>query len=132
MTDKQYREQKARVEKIWDEWYDILAMWWWRIDRTWDRAREENNYDCIAKTSSNWQYRTAHITFYLPTALDLDDSHLEESIVHEFVHVLLAPIQDMRDDQAREITEHTVTTVARTLIWAKEAGQKNGKSKDRA
>lgn len=123
MNDKKYREQRARVEKLWDKWFTSIGMGWWQVDRTFEREHKEDSYDTIAETFCNWQYRTANITFYLPVCADVDDDKLEEAIVHEFAHVLLAPLQDFRDDQAREITEHTVTTVARSIIWARRAGE---------
>lgn len=131
MTDKEYREQKRRVQKVWDRWYTPLGMNWWRIDCNWEREREEDSWHTIGKTYCNWEYRTANITFYLPACVDLNDDKLEEAIVHEFVHVLAMPIHDCRDDQAREITEHTVTTIARSLIWAREAGEREGSKKEK-
>lgn len=124
MTDKDYKAQRERVTKLFDKWYAILGMSWWRIDREWSREREEDSANTVGLTSCNWEYRTGNITFFLPACADLDDSTLEEAVVHEFVHILGMPIHDMRDDQARQITEHTVTTIARGIIWAYEAGEK--------
>jgi hypothetical protein len=125
MTDKEFNAQQKRVKKVWSKWYDALGLSWYRIDRYWNRSRNEDCADEVANTATNWQYRTAAITFNLPACVDLDDDKLEEVIVHEMSHILVGPIQDFRDDQAREITEYTVTTVARALIWSREAGKKD-------
>lgn len=130
MTDKEYREQKLRVRRFWDKWHDAIGMGWWRINLTWDRARDEESPNQLAVTSSSWQYRTGHVTFNLPECAAVDDETLEETVVHELCHILLAPIHDGRDDQAREITEFAVTSTARAIIWAREAGHKD-KQKDK-
>ena len=129
MTDKEYRDQKARVRKYWDKWFSSIGMGWWQIDLNWERDREPDSWNTIGMTHCNWQYRTGDITFYLPACVDLTDDQLEEAVVHEFVHILAMPIHDMRDDQARDITEHTVTTIARAIIWARQAGEKKAAAK---
>lgn len=118
MTDKEYREQKKRVKRIIGKWFNPIGMGWWQIDMYWLRAKKEEDADCLADTTCNWQYRTAAISFYLPICATIDDSKLEEAIVHELSHILVAPIQNFNDELSRDITEHTVTTVARALIWA--------------
>lgn len=124
MKDKDYEVQRKRVLGYWDKWYKILAMHHYRIDRNWARERDEDVPHTLGSTTSNWQYQTASITFFLPEVMDNDDSMLEEAVVHEFVHVLISPLHDFRDDQARMLTEHTVTTLARSLVWSHEAGEK--------
>lgn len=124
MTDKQYEKERRRVRKLWDKWFRPIGMGWWQVDLSWAREREEDEPATAGMTTTNWQYRTAHVTFYLPATMELDDEKLEEVVVHELVHILCGPIQDMSTDERREITEHTVTTIARSIIWAREAGEK--------
>lgn len=125
MTDKEYRKQKARVKKFWGKWFNTLGLHWWGIDLYWQRERNEDEPSELGHTSSNWQYRTAAVTFNIPVVAEINDDKLEEAVVHEMTHILVAPIQDFRDDQARDITELTVTTVARALIWSREAGKRD-------
>lgn len=125
MIDKEYRIQKKRIIKIWDKWYKTLGMHWWRVDRYWERDYCEDSSSTLMITNSNWEYRTGSIRIYVPSCAEITDEHLEESMVHEFVHILMAPLQDLRDDQARQITEHTVVTLARSIIWSREAGNKD-------
>lgn len=125
MTDREFKTQRARVSKAWEKWFTPIGMGWWQVDRQSAREREEDEPATAAMTTTNWQYRTASVTFYLPACADLNDDQLEEVVVHEMVHILCGPIQDMSDDSRREITEHTVTTIARAIIWAREAGEKS-------
>lgn len=128
MTDKQYAAQKKRVMQVWEKWFSDIGMGWWAVELEWSREREEDSWTTIAVTHANWQYRTGNVKFFLPTCADLSDDQLEEAVVHEMVHIMAEGIHDLRDDQAREITEYTVTTIARALIWARCAGRKDAKS----
>lgn len=124
MTDKQFEKERRRVRKLWDKWFRPIGMGWWQVDLSWARERDEDEPATAGLTTTNWQYRTAHVTFFLPSTAELNDEKLEEVVVHELVHILCGPIQDMSTDERREITEHTVTTIARSLIWSREAGEK--------
>lgn len=124
MTDKEYRDQKARVKRFWDKWFTTLGLGWWVVDLYWERSRDEEHPSQLGETSSKWQYRSAAVTFNLPEIATVDDDRLEECVVHEMVHILVNGIQDIRYDQSTEITEYTVTTVARAIIWARQAGEK--------
>lgn len=124
MNDKEYAKQKKRVKKYWDKWFESIGLAWWKIDITWDREREEGTPSQLGKTETRWQYRTAAVTFNLPEIAIVTDERLEECVVHEMTHILVGGLHDLRDDQSREITEYTVTTIARAIIWAREAGQK--------
>ena len=99
MTDKQYEAQKKRVIKYWNKWFKPMGINWWWVDRTWDRARDMDSPATAARTESNWEYRTAEITFYLPALEDLTDEQLEEVIVHEFVHVLSMAINNFETEK---------------------------------
>ena len=52
MTDKEYREQKARVKKYIDKWFKALGMGWFHIDMTWSRERDEDQPNTAAKTGT--------------------------------------------------------------------------------
>lgn len=129
MTDKEYYKQKARVKKYWNKWYTAIGLGWWRVDLYWNRNRNEDEPRELGHTETNWQYRTGAITFNVPECAGLDDGHLEEAVVHEMTHILVGGLHDLRDDQSREITEYTVTTIARAILWARRAGKKDTKPK---
>lgn len=123
MTDKEYKAEKARINKYWDKWFRAIGLSWWTVDKIFERELNKDSPSQAATSSSNWQYRTACITFVVPVCAEQDDEKLENVVVHEMTHILAAPIQDFRDDQAREITEYTVTTIAQALMWARLAGE---------
>lgn len=124
MTDKQYTAQKKRVMKFWDKYFDSIGMGWWAVEVNWSREREENSPDTVGLTTASWEYRTGNVTFFLPKCAEINDDQLEEAVVHEMVHIIAEGIHDLRDDQAREITEYSVTSLARAIVWAWRAGEK--------
>lgn len=125
MTDKEYREQKKRVQKFIDKWHKTLGMGWYRIDLEWDRARAEDYPNEAAITEWQWQYRTASITFRLPEIALLNDEKLENVVVHEFAHILTGAMVQNQPDENRQLMEYSTENVARALIWAREAGKKD-------
>lgn len=126
MTDKEYREQKKRLKKLIDKWHKTLGMGWFHIDMIYDRARNDSNPETTAITSTSWQYRKATITWYMPSVADNDDDFLEGIVVHEFVHVLVAPMMlvDKQEDLPLQ-HEYATESVARAIRWAREAGRKD-------
>lgn len=124
MTDKEFAAQKKRVMKFWDKYFTAIGMGWWAVEVNWSREREADSSNTIGITHASWEYRQGNVTFFLPTCADLNDEQLEEAVVHEMVHIIAEGIHDTRDDQAREITEYTVTSLARAIVWAYRAGAK--------
>lgn len=127
MNDKQFKDQKKRIESLIHKWFKPIGMGWWQVDFHYERERADQSPDTVGMTTSNWQYRTGDITFFLPTCSEINDDKLEEAVVHELTHILVSPLQDLSDDRARDITEFTVTSIARALIWSSELVNKSKK-----
>lgn len=128
MNDKDYKIQKARVQKLIDKWFKPLGMGWFQVTMTWQRERDEKQPRTAAKTITSWQYRNAEIIWFVPAIPDNDDDFLEGIVVHEFTHILLAPLLavDHEDDLPLQ-HEYATECVARAIKWAREAGQKDKK-----
>lgn len=127
MTDKDFKAQKKRVLDFWNMYFSEIGMGWWAVELNWSREREESSPDTIALTNASWEYRNGNVTFFLPKCAEISDDQLEEAVVHEMVHIIAEGIHDLRDDQSREITEYTVTSLARAIVWARRAGRKDTK-----
>lgn len=124
MTDKEYREQKKRVQKYIDKWFKTIGLGWFRVEFSWSRERYADSPNTAGRTTSSWQYKDAGITWYLPALAEIDDDHLENVVVHEFCHVLLSGLAQMMENdstEANQINEYTTELVANALIWAREA-----------
>ena len=126
MNDREYSKQKARVKKYIDKWFNAMGLGWFKVDMEWIRERYDSNPRVAAMTNTSWQYRHANIQWFLPALADNDDEFLEGIVVHEFVHILLAPLLavDSEDDLPMQ-HEYATECVARAVLWAREAGQKD-------
>lgn len=126
MNDKDYAKQKKRIKKLVEKWHDPMGMGWFHIDMNWDRARKDDVPNTAARTVSSWQYRNADITWYLPACADNDDDFMENIVVHEFVHILIAPLA-LVDKETDLPLQHEYATecVARAMRWVREAGAKD-------
>ena len=129
MTDKEYEKQKARVKKFWDKWFVPLGLGWFKVKLVYERVADDDEPLRITATYPHWQYRRASVYFYLPLCAEHDDERVEDTVVHEMIHILLAGLHNMDDEEKREITEYTTETLARAVMWAREAGFKEGQKK---
>lgn len=116
MTDKEYKATKVRIQKMLKKWRPA-GFGWFHISYSYEREHDENPR-LAAKCDVDWQYKSAHITFFAPVMSELDDERLENTVVHELCHVLISPIQDFSDENTRQMTEYTTSLVADSLIWA--------------
>jgi hypothetical protein len=128
MTDKEYDKQKARVQKLINRWFETMGLGWFHVDMVWNRERDYKVHTTAAKTTTSWQYRNAIIEWFLPSIADSDDDFLENIVIHEFVHILVAPLLmvDNEDDLPLQ-HEYVTECVARAIGWAREAGVKDAK-----
>lgn len=130
MTDKEYNAEKARIQSMIDKWFNALGLGWYEVDMSWSREVDESHRDTAARTEWRWQYRTAAITWFLPTTATLTEEKLERTVVHEFAHILTGSMAyDTDDDGYLERMEHATETVARAIIWSRLAGREDVKKK---
>jgi hypothetical protein len=122
MTDKEYREQKKRVQKYIDKWFKTVGLGWYDVSFHWHRLPWEDDSGTAARTIWSWQYMSADIHWYLPVLKEESDTKVENVVVHEFSHVLTGAVAQTAPDDARHIMEYSTEVVARALIWARQAG----------
>lgn len=124
MTDKEFNMQKKRVQKYIDRWFKTLGLGWFKVDMNWSRERDEREPKTAGYVNTLWQYRSASITWFLPAVADCDDDSLEGVVVHEFTHILVAPLMAVSKEEDLSLQhEYATESLARAFIWAREAGR---------
>lgn len=125
MTDKEYKAQVARIRKLWKKWGSIHGLNEQWLNLEYDRERSEDSPSEAAMTSWRWHYKHASVTFRIPACKDLDDEQLENVVVHEMAHILTGAMASAVPTEDKNLMEFSTETVARALIWAREAGAKD-------
>lgn len=130
MTDKKFHQLKKQVNKITDEWVEILGLRSHRIRYRFIREYHATK-ETIALAFPLWEYKTATIEFYMPSIAEVEtDDELEEDILHELCHILIASATGNtppEHDAERAAHEMAVQQVVFGLRWAREAGAKDAK-----
>jgi len=102
-------------------WRNKLALRDWEI--SWTMHNDSDMNDCYAQVGHSLPYMTAHIRISDPStwSANADDTDMEESILHEMVHVRTAEICDkLKGTLTREeelvFLERPTDVLARTLV----------------
>jgi hypothetical protein len=92
-----------RIRALAAKWIELLGLGHCCIRLWFD---PECPADTLACTSTQWEYLTAKITFNLPLCLKFADDEvvLENAVVHELLHVVLAEI--VQSQSAKVGSEH--------------------------
>ena len=133
MTDAEYAELKARLQLLAAKWHAVLGLKDWHVKYRYCRTglpprgldTPDTSTVALARARVSWQYLDAEISFDMPLAAELDDKRLEWVFVHECMHVLINEMrwQDHGDADNLDHEERVATVLARSFIWAYEAGR---------
>lgn len=102
-----------------------MGLGWIKID-VWYMRAEREKYPSTGATTrmDRWPYHEFEITWYMPPLSDLKDDELEEVVVHELCHILLAPLSIIKEsdaaDKEADIMEWTTTLVQKAMMWVRE------------
>lgn len=130
MTDKEYKEQKQRIRKLIKKWVQPLGLNWYSIEFIYERVIKPDDrqtayspknvsgyWQTVMDTTADPYYCTASVTCYLPIVKDLNDRELEETFLHELMHIFLS---SMHDKKSAKEEEQVATRLAKAFIWAVE------------
>jgi hypothetical protein len=125
LTPKEALKQEKRVRLFFKKWVNKLQLDIWDIKLSIENGYEtkENlgyhpqavgdTWESVMSTTSDPWYMQATITCFLPIVALLDDEKLEETVVHEFMHVYLAPMSSKKFGKEEELV---ATLLARTFM----------------
>lgn len=117
MTDKEFKQLQRKIVKLSREWRDKLGLSSYRLHHTWNRETKDKVDNCGAEVSMRWEYLEADFTWYMPALQELNDDELEETVIHEFCHILIAPLMHEDTEHGRAIYERVTTTVQRAISY---------------
>lgn len=130
MSDKEYNQLKKKINLILSKWVRPMGIGWYSVSYIW--ARDKDGDTAARVDYSLWMYKKFSITFFMHTLNDLDDKTLEDSIVHELCHILLAPLAnnmslvDTGDEKYRtDLIEQTTEIVKDSMFWVRAAGKRD-------
>lgn len=132
MTDKEYNEQKRRIQKLATKWVGPLGLKWWKINISYHREKSETptsympikngEYVCFMTTTAEPNYLVARIDAYLSEIIDLNDDELEEAFVHELMHIFVSPMStEIKKKSGDE--ERVATTLSRAFRWVRQENE---------
>lgn len=121
LNDKEWEKQKKRIAKVFNKWIKQIGGGWWEITTAYDQAVEGDS-EFAAYVKVEWQYRLATITFNLNIIEQISDEKLDYVMLHEFAHILVNEMREMKDHERFEDAvaheERVVHDVANAIIWA--------------
>jgi len=69
-----------------------------------------------AEVLTNWEYREAAIIWYRSNCENLSPAEIDEVVVHELSHVLVAPMSDHLPNKHHKLEEFVVESISRAII----------------
>lgn len=126
MNDETFETQRARVLAIVERWKPVIA-YGWRLDVAWSRGPFQVggaiDAECVGAIGYAWDYLEATVTFDLAQCETLSDERIEEVVVHELSHLLVAPaVESGSRSVLLSRKEHMTTLIARSLLAARGDG----------
>ena len=109
---------QTKIETLTRHWQRLADLGWLTIKNVFSEDPSPDPQD-IAWTTTDWEYRRTEITWYLPRVAELELQELEETVVHELAHALVAPMEENLTEKHRKVCEFAVESVARALLAVK-------------
>lgn len=113
---EQYQHAIDRVEKHAKPLQSEMGIDWVDINHRYLDGLKDNDASIVAEADPIWEYRTATVKWYLPALVRLDEKEVEHTIAHEYIHVMMAPIESKIPDKHAELKEFVVEGLAKAII----------------
>jgi hypothetical protein len=128
VNDADFQQVQARIDALHEKWAQQIGLGWWKIVYRWHRGPIPNHADALMTCEVLPSYHRAVICVNAPSVFDESEGDLEESFVHELMHVFLGPLweaRDYTDDTARrDVEESVATALGHGFQWLREHCEK--------
>lgn len=121
------------------KWLLPLGLRWWKVKFSYSREPLKSDAaegrTCLAQTMVDWEYLNATITFDMQAIVEQSDGALEDTFVHECLHVFVHEMRmwagpvvtDEKQEEAMKHEERVVTQLTNALLWTRQTGFDEGK-----
>lgn len=94
-STKQLADARSRVEAITGELEQLLGIskLGITVHHKFQESPVNDDDRIVAETKADWEYRQVSLRWFLCEIVSLDDADLAGVALHEYVHVLLAPME---------------------------------------
>lgn len=116
MRDQALNE--ARVRALAERVQADLGLGWCSIEHRFTTVFSADRI--LAEAEVDWEYRQASIAWNLQAVAVIDDAELLATMVHELVHVMIAPLWESLPDkiqaQTSKLMELSTENVSRSIL----------------
>lgn len=112
MQRKAFNKECERIMRYIDRYSYLLTLAGWNVDFHFHQRPVKgcNENDAAGYVNFMWEYLAADIHFNAFLTAELDDEVVEETVLHELVHVLVGEATNKRGS-----IERVVTTISRQM-----------------
>lgn len=104
-------------------WVPIMGLTAWSIRHvfleSFDWGDAPDDFKTTASAEARWNYEQAKVKWLLPSAVRHSDAELERTVVHELMHIVLAPEQEHVKVSKWENIELATERAAKALLRAR-------------
>jgi len=127
MKKKDFLIQRKKVIQFYKKWKPLLKLDNWSIRFDFREEKEDTGieyqkgefrtingaYELVMKTTCDPYYLQTVIDVYCPVLVNYTDDEIEESLIHELMHVMVSPLSPNKKTM---VEESVVTLLARSLM----------------
>ena len=104
------KAEEKRIQDLFDTYYRLFGLDWLTINLKF-RTRTDDDARIVAETITDWEYRQASIEWNLTQTAALSDKEPSDTVIHEIVHILNAPLWRSLSDKV-QVSHHTLNEFA--------------------
>ena len=126
MRDAEFEAFDKKVNDLVNAWTEPMGIGHWRgevaVERETTGPEIGPDFMEVAHVNVQWPYMRYRITVNAPMAFGLSDRELEQSIVHELAHILVAEL--VTENTPSSACERVTQMVTWALCWTRDQAVK--------
>lgn len=131
MRDRDFNLVRRKIEALLAFWKTELGVSRWRLTAEYCREGElvatGTGMRRVGDCTASWEYMEARIRFNMPELFALSDGHLEQVVVHELLHCVVAEMCVSTKEQAGHQGDHeerVVSMLTQSFGWLRDSAEK--------